>query len=122
MRMFAVVALAVPLLLAACELTPRQQCEAPYRAELRNVEAEIRDTQLALRRGFVLVPARFSIGLHHCVRPSGMVYLCTADDGEPMYDKRPINRRAEQAKLAALIDETARIKAGIAACQAKYPE
>lgn len=122
MRKFAIIALATSLVLAACATTPRQQCEAPYRAELRNVEAEIRDTQLALRRGFVLVPARFEFGLHYCVRPSGSVYLCRAEDGEPMYDKRPINRRAEQAKLSALIEEAARLKAGIAACQAKFPE
>jgi len=122
MRLSAVIALAVPLLLAACAITPRQQCEAPYRAELRNVEAEITDTRLALRRGFVLVPARFSIGLNYCLRPSGAVYLCTAKDGEPMYDKRPISQRAEQAKLAALIDEAARLKAEIAECRLKFPE
>jgi hypothetical protein len=122
MRSIAVVALALPLLLAACATTPRQKCEAPYRAELRNVEMDIRDTRQALQRGFALVPARFSFGLHHCLRPSGSVYLCTEDDGEPMYDKRPINRRAEQAKLTALDSEAERLKAAIGACRARYPE
>ena len=52
----------------------------------------------------------------------GSCSLCTADDGEPMYDKRPINRAAETAKLAALQAEQKRLDAAIAACRAHYPE
>ena len=122
MRMIPLAVMAIPLLLAACELTPRQQCEAPYRAELRTVEAEIRDTRQTLQRGFRLVPARFEAGIHHCVSPSGFVSLCTADDGEPMFDKRPISRAAEQAKLDTLLAERARLNTALARCAAQYPE
>lgn len=122
MRMIALAPLAGLLALAACATTPRQQCEAPYRAELRTVNAELRDTQRAVSRGYRLVPARFSVGLHHCLRPSGATYLCTADEGEPMYDKQPINRRAERAKLSALRSEARRLNAAIGQCRARYPE
>lgn len=122
MRSIALVALAVPLIVAGCAVTPRQKCEAPYRAELRNVEADIHDSKLNLARGFVLVPARTTTGLHFCVRPSGAVLMCTAEDGDPMYDKRAVNRAAEQAKLAALRSQVPDLKASIAACQAQYPE
>lgn len=122
MRRLALAALAVPVLLAACEMTPRQQCEAPYRAELRTVETEIRDTRLTLERGFRLVPARWEQGIHYCVSPSGFVSLCTADDGEPMFDKRPISRPAERAKLNALLDERQRLTASIAQCAVQFPE
>lgn len=122
MRSIVLVALAAPFLVAACATTPLQKCEAPYRAELRTVTEEMRRTELLLRRGYDLVPARFEFGVHHCIRPSGMVYVCTARDGEPMYDKRPINRPAERAKLSALAAEADRLKAGLAACRARYPQ
>ncbi len=122
MRPIALAVLVVPLVAAGCELTPRQQCEAPFRADLRTVEAELRDTRETLQRGFRLVPASSEIGLHHCVRPSGFVSLCTVEDGEPMFDKRPINRVAEQAKLDALDSERARLTASIAQCAVQFPE
>ena len=122
MRMIALVPVAGLLVLAACATTPRQKCEAPNRAELRTVNAELHDTQRAINRGYRLVPAKFQVGLHQCLRPSGATYLCTADEGEPMYDKRPINRRAEQAKLAALQSEAKRLEAALGQCRAQYPE
>jgi hypothetical protein len=122
MRLPVIAALALPFLLAACEVTPRQQCEAPYRIELRTVDAEIRDTREILRRGFRLVPARWEHGVHYCVEPSGYVGLCTADDGLPMYDKRPINRAGEQAKLDALETERQRLSRAIAQCAVQFPE
>lgn len=122
MRRFALAALAFPLVLAACELTPRQQCEIPLRAELRTVDSEIFDTRETLQRGFRLVPAVFEHGLHYCIGPAGFVSLCTADDGEPMYDKRPINRAAEQAKLATLLAERERLRTALARCAAQFPE
>lgn len=122
MRVIALTTLAATLILTACATTPRQKCESPYRAELRTVTADMRETRRAVQRGYRLVPAKFDIGLHHCLRPSGATYLCTADDGEPMYDKRPINRAAEQAKLRVLSQEAARLEAAIGQCQAQYPE
>ena len=122
MRLFALAMIVVPLVLAGCALTPRQQCQAPYRAELRTVDAEIRDTRQSLQRGFRLVPARWEHGLHYCESLSGFVSLCTADDGEPMFDKRPISRAAEQAKLNALLGERTRLHAALARCAAQFPE
>lgn len=122
MRFTALAVLIVPFLLAACEVTPRQQCQAPYRAELRTVDAEIRDTREILRRGFRLVPARWEHGVNYCVEPSGFVGLCTASDGLPMYDKRPINRAGEQAKLGALEAERQRLSRAIAQCAVQFPE
>lgn len=122
MRKTFLAALALPLALAACEVTPLMQCQAPYRTELRTVRAEISETELVLRRGFRLVPARWELGLHYCVRPSGSVFLCTADDGLPMFDKRPISRTAERAKLQALLQEQARLYAALDACALQYPE
>lgn len=113
---------AISVVLTGCAFTPRQKCEAPYRADLRNVTEEIGRTKMALARGFVLVPARDDFGLHHCLLPNGFVRLCSADEGEPMYDKRPINEAAEQAKLAVLESEAMRLEAGISACRAEYPE
>jgi hypothetical protein len=122
MRSLAVFILALPLALAACAVTPRQQCEAPYRAELRNVDVDLRETRLILRRGYNLVPARDTFGLKYCLRPTGTAYPCQPEEGEAVYDKRPINRRAEQAKLDALHSEAVRLTRAIAACQAQYPE
>lgn len=115
-------ALMVLPLLAACATTPRQHCEAPHRAALRTVDADLHDTAEALGRGYRLVPARFEYGVHHCVTRTGFVRLCTSDDGEPMYDKRPINRAGETAKLAALQAEQKRLAAALAACRAQFPE
>lgn len=122
MRSVAFLALALPLALAACAVTPRQQCEAPYRSDLRNVEFDLRETKLILRRGYDLIPARDTFGLKYCLRPTGTAYLCQPEEGEAAYDKRPISRRAEEAKLAALHSEVVRLNRAIAACQAQYPE
>jgi len=122
MRLPVLATVAMSVVLAGCAFTPRQKCEAPYRAELRNVADDIGRTKMALARGFVLVPARNDFGLHYCLLPSGSVRLCTADEGEPMYDKRPINQAAEQAKLAVLQSEISRLESEISACQALYPE
>ncbi len=120
MRTLPIVLMALPLL-AACATTPLQQCQAPLRAELRTVEADLSETAQALGLGYRLVPARSTFGVHYCLSRSGFARLCTADDGEAMYDKRPINRAAETAKLAALQAEQKRLEAGLAACAAKYP-
>lgn len=122
MRVWSFAILAVPLFVSACALTPRQQCEAPYRSQLRTVEADIADTRAALSRGFTLVPATDTFGLHYCVDTFDMVGLCSADDGLAMFDKRPIVRQAEQAKLDVLMSERRRLSASIAQCAAQYPE
>ncbi len=114
--------LALPILLAACELTPRQQCEAPYRAELRTVRAEIDATEANIRRGYRLVPARFDFGMRYCLDPFGDAELCTADEGRLMYDKQPINRAAERAKLATLYAERERLGRALARCAVQFPE
>jgi len=122
MRKFVFAALALPLVLAACELTPRQQCEAPYRAELRNVTAEAKDTREALARGYRFVPARNDFGLHWCFEHLNYATMCRAEDGLPMFDKRAISRAAEQAKLNVLVAQQRQLEVSIAACQAQYPE
>lgn len=121
MRPFHLVLIVLPLL-AACATTPRGQCEAPHRAELRTVNAEADDTALSLERGFRLVPARFDRGINFCVTRTGHVRRCRAEDGEPMFDKRPINRAAETAKLTTLRAERARLDAAIMQCRETYPE
>ena len=121
MRPFHLVMLALPVL-AACATTPRAQCEATYRNQLANVRADIRETELALRRGFRLVPAGTDFGLHFCVSPGGIVTPCFNEEDEPMYDKRPVNRRAETAKLDVLRAEQSRLRAGLAKCATLYPE
>lgn len=121
MRPIHLALLALPLV-AACATTPRGQCQAPYRAELRTVEAELQHTAEVLGRGYRLVPTRSRLGVHHCVTRTGFVRLCTLEDGEPMFDKRPISRSAETAKLAALQAEQKRLEAAIAACAVKFPE
>lgn len=116
MRYRALAILAVPLFAAACATTPRGQCEAPHRAQLRVVTAEISTTQADIHRGFRLVPAQWAFGHHYCLDPFGAARLCTAADNEPMYDRREINRAAERAKLAALVREQQRLTAALAAC------
>ena len=115
-------ATALALALTGCAMTPLQQCEAPHRSELRIVQDDIRDVRLALKRGFRLVPARWDHGVNYCVRASGSVYRCREEDGEPMFDKRRISRAAEQAKLAALLQERARLNAALAACAARFAQ
>lgn len=108
--------------LAACAMSPRQQCEATHRNDLATVRAEIRETELLLRRGFRLVPAESDFGLHYCESPGLMVTPCFGKTDEPMFDKRPINRRAEAAKLDALRAERKRLEVGLAQCAVQYPE
>ena len=123
MRKLVFAALTLPLALAACEVTPRQQCEAPYRSELRTVLADISETSRALQLGYRLVPARSSIGVHYCMNPLGRAVLCTGDDpDEPLYDKVPISRVAEQAKLDALDIERKRLESSIAQCAVQFPQ
>lgn len=116
--------LAVPVLavLAACATTPRGQCESTQRNKLANVRIDIRETELNLQRGFRLVPATSKYGLHYCLSPGGQVWPCFNEEDEPMYDKRPINRHAENAKLAALREEQVRLNAELAQCAVLYPE
>jgi hypothetical protein len=122
MRAIALTALALPLVLAACATTPLGKCQAPYRSQLRNVQQDARETQRRLARGYRLVPARTTFGLHYCMDAFGNARICRAEEGEPLYDKRPINRAAEQAKLDALAQEEKRLNAALAECAARYPE
>jgi hypothetical protein len=122
MRRIALAALSLPLLLSACALTPRQQCEAPYWSDLHVVKTDLKEAELVLRRGYRLIPARSESGLHYCERLSGAIYLCSADEGEPMYDKRPINRAAETAKRDALLREQMRLESALADCAVQFPE
>lgn len=108
--------------LSACALTPRQQCEFPLRNQLANLRADIRDSELMLKRGFRLVPATSDYGLHYCVGPGTMVTPCFNEEEEPMYDKRPINRPAEAAKLETLRAEQRRLERALAACAQNFPE
>ena len=121
MRPIPLVLMALPLI-ASCATTPLQQCQLPYRNQLHNVRDDIRETGDAIRRGYRLTPAATDIGIHYCVDGTGFARLCTADDGQPMYDKRPVNRGAENAKLAVLHADEARLNAALAACAARYPE
>lgn len=116
--------LIVPALavLAACATTPRQSCEATYRNQLATVRSEIRDTEQVLQRGFRLVPTLSTFGPHYCLSPGGHVRPCFGNEEGPMFDKRPINRRAETAKLTALRQEETRLTAGLAQCAVQYPE
>jgi len=69
------------------------------------------------------VPAASDFGLHYCVSGGGlMVTPCFDVQDEPMYDKRPISRRAETAKLDALRQDQRQLEAALAACAAQYPE
>ncbi|MEJ2016997.1 MAG: hypothetical protein P8X51_01510 [Maritimibacter sp.] len=122
MRLLALAALGLPMVLSACALTPRQQCQAPYFSELNTVREELRATELRLQRGYRLEPARFEFGLHYCERLFGAVHLCSAEDGEPMFDKRPISRAAETAKRDALLQEQLRLNEALAQCAVQYPE
>ncbi|MCB1331455.1 MAG: hypothetical protein KDK28_19225 [Maritimibacter sp.] len=110
-------------LLAACATTPRQQCEAVQRNQLATVEAEIRETELTLQRGYRLVPARSKIGPHYCLSPGGRPRPCfgNEDPDEPVFDRRAINRVAETAKLTALREERARLSGELAQCAVRYP-
>lgn len=118
----AVVSLSALAVLAACATTPRQQCEWPLRNELANVRAEIRASELLLKRGFRLEPAVSEIGVHFCVWPNDAVVPCTNPEDGPMYDKFPINRRAETAKFETLRQEEQRLVTELAACAVRYPE
>lgn len=123
MRIATFIALGLPFVLSACALTPRQQCEAPYWSDLRVVREDLRATESVLRKGYRLEPTQSEFGLHYCVfEPFDTLRLCRADDGLPMFDKKPISRVAETAKRDALLSERTRLEAALAQCAAQYPE
>ena len=115
-------ALSALAVLSACATTPRQQCEFPLRSELANVRDEIRASELLLKRGFRLEPVTEPYGLHFCIWPNDAVVPCTNEEDGPMFDKFPINERAEMAKLETLRLGKARIEAALAACAVQFPE
>ncbi len=83
---------------------------------------EIKQVETNLDRGFRLVPTQSTTGLHYCIDHWGDPELCDAEDGRPMFDRRPISRAAEEAKFQALIAERARLMQALNQCAAQFPE
>lgn len=122
MRIAGLAVLGITAILAACATTPRQQCEWPIRSQLGTVNEEIRDTRRVLQRGYRLVPAQFPFGAHFCMDAFGNDRPCLGRDDGPRFDRRPVSRAGERAKLEALQGERLRLSRALAQCAVQYPE
>lgn len=109
-------------LLAACEVTPLEQCQGQARRALNTNAEQIRQAELNIERGYQLVPAEVQarVGVQLCA-PGGAITVCTGAQNQPQYRRVPVDRAAEQAKLAVLVERRAALEAEYAACAKRYP-
>ena len=113
-------ALPLLLLIAACA-SPRQSCITAAEAELRAVDAQIAESEEALRRGYRVTQAREGrTTLNICAWPREPVLFCTTHTPGQRATRTEVLPAAEHARLAELRRERARLVAvtadRIAAC------
>jgi hypothetical protein len=105
--MRAVLALALPLLLAACA-TPQERCEIQATRDLRVVNALIAESQATIRRGYALREVqRTRIGTTICYG-GGDDYgygFCWGNDTYTELRPVAVNLDEERAKLQTLLEK-----------------
>lgn len=116
------IALPFLLLLAACA-SPQQSCIRAAQADLRAIDAQIAESEAALRRGYRVTQAREgSTTLNICAWPREPVLFCTTHTPGTGATRTAVLPAAEEARLAELRRERARLVAvtadRIAACPA----
>ncbi len=123
MRPIAFAVLGLPLMLSACAVTPRQQCEASYQVQLRTVLDDLRETETRLRNGYRLVPVDDAFPAQSCTdQMAATDGRCLQNELPQLYFRKPINRVAESAKRDALLGEEQRLQVELARCAVQFPE
>ncbi|MGY6549459.1 MAG: hypothetical protein ACXIU7_10715 [Roseinatronobacter sp.] len=95
--------------LAACS-TPRDACLRTANAELRAIDAQISESEAALARGFRTSPVqepRTTVSL--CAWPREPVLFCTSHSPGQRATRQRVHPPAEEARLAELRRERARL-------------
>ena len=115
-------ALAAVALLAACA-TPRERCILAAEANLRAIDAQIADHETALARGYRVIPATEPRTiLRICAWPREPVLFCTEHTPGQRETRVSVDAEVEEARLAQLRKERARMVVQtadrIAACPA----
>jgi hypothetical protein len=121
----------LPLLaLVACQ-TPREACISQASENLRTVNSLIAETEANISRGFGLVDRQeVRIRQDICVIENEdgtqSQFICEKQDIVTVQDPVGLDIAAEQAKLASLREQQARLQgqqaATIQACTAAYPD
>lgn len=116
------IALPVLLVLAACA-SPRQACIRAAEADLRAMDAQIAESEAALRRGYRVSEATEGrTTLNICAWPREPVLFCTTHTPGTRATRTEVLPAAEEARLTELRRERARLAAvtaeRIAACPA----
>lgn len=118
-----------PLLLCLCVAactTPELACQRRATADLRTVDALIKETEETLRRGFALEREPYTTtGLDFCfghgLEDFGLTY-CTSTQTRYRQVPKAIDRRTEQRKLTELRQTRSRLaresQAALAQCTA----
>lgn len=122
------VALSVVVLsvLSACA-TPQQQCIHTVSAEARALQAQIRETQATVARGYAVhkqtVPYTST---NVCYNKEKQPFLCPQTQFKRIETPVTVDIAAEKAKLAQLKTRFAKVQrkalSGIEACKKTYPE
>ena len=115
-------ALAASVLVAACA-SPRESCIRAAGAELRALDAQITESEAALARGYRITEATEPrTTLHICEWPREPVLFCTQHTPGQRAARIAVHAGAEEARLAELRRERARLveitQDRIAACPA----
>ena len=114
------IALPFLLVLAACA-SPQQSCIRAAQTELRAIDAQIAESETALRRGYRVTQATEArTTLNICAWPREPVLFCTTHTPGQRATRTEALPAAEEARLAELRRERARLVAvtadRIAAC------
>ena len=108
--------LALPLLLSCTEA---EMCRLQATRDARSLDRQIIETRRDIDRGYRLVERPFVTVFGHCrTGPFGRDRFCDRFDD---YYEVPINREAERAKLASLIEQRQRVEARTQAALAQCP-
>lgn len=117
-----VIALPLLALIAACA-SPRQACIRAAEADLRAIDAQISESETALRRGYRVTQATEGrTTLNICAWPREPVLFCTTHTPGTRATRTDVLPAAEEARLTELRRERARLVTvtadRIAACPA----
>ncbi len=116
-----ILGLAALALLAACA-TPRQTCLRAAQAELQALDAQIAEVEAALARGYRITPEREPrTTLHICAWPREPVLFCTQHTPRERATRVSVVPAAEEARLAELRHDRARVVAATADRAAACP-
>lgn len=115
------IAAATLMALAACEVSPLEQCQTRARNQLANNARQISQSEANIARGYEYQRSEHHLGLTFCAAPTGNFRICTGTGDQVTYQRLRVDVAAEQAKLQVLRARRAEIEAAFDACTRRHP-